>query len=126
MTAPLPRMLLATCIAIAGTFTATAFAQDKFPSRPIDMIVNFGPGGGADQLGRAYDTKLELLRAAAMLPSDSTTLASALSLPASARSRRPRSARRARPRSGATGTGSRRRRTPTTRTSPAASRRRRR
>jgi tripartite-type tricarboxylate transporter receptor subunit TctC len=30
---------------------ATALAQ-KFPSRPIEMIVNFGPGGGADGLGR--------------------------------------------------------------------------
>lgn len=29
-----------------------ALAQDKFPSRPIDMIVNFGPGGGADLMGR--------------------------------------------------------------------------
>ena len=29
-----------------------AAAQGKFPSRPIDMIVNFGPGGGADGLGR--------------------------------------------------------------------------
>ena len=32
---------------------AAAFAQGaKFPSRPIEMIVNFGPGGGADGLGR--------------------------------------------------------------------------
>jgi tripartite-type tricarboxylate transporter receptor subunit TctC len=31
---------------------ASAGAQGKFPSRPIDMIVNFGPGGGADGLGR--------------------------------------------------------------------------
>lgn len=35
-------------------------AQDrKFPSRPIDMIVNFGPGGGADQLGRTMSKLLE-------------------------------------------------------------------
>jgi tripartite-type tricarboxylate transporter receptor subunit TctC len=31
---------------------AAALAQEKFPARPIDMIVNFGPGGGADGLGR--------------------------------------------------------------------------
>lgn len=32
---------------------AGASAQDaKFPSRPIELIVNFGPGGGADGLGR--------------------------------------------------------------------------
>ncbi|MDH3467310.1 MAG: tripartite tricarboxylate transporter substrate binding protein [Gammaproteobacteria bacterium] len=35
-------------IAIVGT---TASAQE-FPSRPIDLIVNFGPGGGADGMGR--------------------------------------------------------------------------
>jgi putative tricarboxylic transport membrane protein len=38
---------------------APAFAQGKFPSRPIDMIVNFGPGGGADQLGRVMSKLLE-------------------------------------------------------------------
>jgi tripartite-type tricarboxylate transporter receptor subunit TctC len=40
----------------------SAQAQDrKFPSRPIDMIVNFGPGGGADQLGRTMSKLLEPL-----------------------------------------------------------------
>jgi len=29
-----------------------ALAQDKYPSRPIELIVPWGPGGGADQLGR--------------------------------------------------------------------------
>jgi tripartite-type tricarboxylate transporter receptor subunit TctC len=44
--------LLAACAAV--------LAQDtKFPSRPIDMIVNFGPGGGADQLGRVVSKLLE-------------------------------------------------------------------
>ena len=39
---------------------AAAHAQEKkFPSRPIDMIVNFGPGGGADQLGRVMSKLLE-------------------------------------------------------------------
>src|SRR5438552_18449758 len=40
-------------------FAAAAMAQGKFPSRPIDMIVNFGPGGGADQLGRVMAKLLE-------------------------------------------------------------------
>lgn len=31
----------------------------KFPTRPVDMIVNFGPGGGADQLGRVMSKLLE-------------------------------------------------------------------
>lgn len=35
-------------------------AQDKkFPARPIDMIVNFGPGGGADGLGRVVAKLIE-------------------------------------------------------------------
>ena len=41
-------------------FGAVAFAQGgKFPSRPIDMIVNFGPGGGADGLGRNVAKQME-------------------------------------------------------------------
>ncbi|MGQ0546225.1 MAG: tripartite tricarboxylate transporter substrate binding protein [Betaproteobacteria bacterium] len=37
-----------------------AAAQDrKFPARPIDMIVNFGPGGGADGLGRVMAKLME-------------------------------------------------------------------
>jgi tripartite-type tricarboxylate transporter receptor subunit TctC len=41
-------------------FGAAALAQGaKFPSRPIDMIVNFGPGGGADGLGRNVAKQME-------------------------------------------------------------------
>jgi len=29
-----------------------ASAQEKYPSRPIEFIVPWGPGGGADQLAR--------------------------------------------------------------------------
>jgi tripartite-type tricarboxylate transporter receptor subunit TctC len=40
----------------AGSLVALApglaFAQEKYPSRPIDVIVPWGPGGGADQLAR--------------------------------------------------------------------------
>jgi len=37
-----------------------AHAQEKrFPSRPIDIIVNFGPGSGADKLGRVMSRLLE-------------------------------------------------------------------
>jgi tripartite-type tricarboxylate transporter receptor subunit TctC len=37
-----------------------AHAQEKkFPVRPVDMIVNFGPGGVADQLGRVMAKLLE-------------------------------------------------------------------
>jgi tripartite-type tricarboxylate transporter receptor subunit TctC len=41
---------------VAGSGLALAprlgFPQDKYPSRPIDIIVPWGPGGGADQLAR--------------------------------------------------------------------------
>lgn len=40
----------------AGTLTATA--QD-YPTRPIEMIVTWGPGGGADQTGRKLAKLLE-------------------------------------------------------------------
>ena len=51
-------------LAVASVLVAVActqaLAQDKkFPSRPVDMIVNFGPGGGADQLGRIMSKLLE-------------------------------------------------------------------
>jgi len=45
------RSLLAagSALALAPRF---AFAQDKYPSRPIEFIVPWGAGGGADQPGR--------------------------------------------------------------------------
>jgi tripartite-type tricarboxylate transporter receptor subunit TctC len=48
---PTRRSLL---LAGAGLALAPGFAlaQDKYPSRPIDVIVPWGPGGGADQLAR--------------------------------------------------------------------------
>jgi tripartite-type tricarboxylate transporter receptor subunit TctC len=33
-------------------FAGEATAQEKFPSRPVELIVPWGPGGGADQLAR--------------------------------------------------------------------------
>lgn len=36
-----------------------AFAQAKYPSRPVEFIVPWGPGGGADQLSRALAQLLE-------------------------------------------------------------------
>jgi putative tricarboxylic transport membrane protein len=43
----------------AGLGSLNVSAQEKFPSRPIEMIVNFGTGGGADQLGRIAAKLLE-------------------------------------------------------------------
>ncbi len=51
---------LALALALSAVGGEAAFAQDrKFPSRPIDIIVNFGPGGGADQFGRAMARIME-------------------------------------------------------------------
>ncbi len=43
----------------AGGATATATAQEKYPSRPIEFVVPWGPGGGADQLARKIAPGLE-------------------------------------------------------------------
>jgi tripartite-type tricarboxylate transporter receptor subunit TctC len=42
-------LIAASTLALAPRF---GLAEDKYPSRPIDIIVPWGPGGGADQLGR--------------------------------------------------------------------------
>ncbi|MGZ9059512.1 MAG: tripartite tricarboxylate transporter substrate binding protein, partial [Burkholderiaceae bacterium] len=34
-------------------------AQDKYPSRPIELVVPWGPGGGADQLARRVSKLVE-------------------------------------------------------------------
>lgn len=41
-------------------------AEEKYPSRPIDVIVTFGPGGGADLMGRKFAQFAEPLLGVAM------------------------------------------------------------
>jgi tripartite-type tricarboxylate transporter receptor subunit TctC len=43
---------------LAGALATPAIAQD-YPDRPIEMIVTFGPGGGADLMGRTMAQLLE-------------------------------------------------------------------
>lgn len=43
---------------LAGAISP-ATAQEKYPSRPIEFIVPWGPGGGADQLARKISPSLE-------------------------------------------------------------------
>jgi tripartite-type tricarboxylate transporter receptor subunit TctC len=53
-----------TLMALAGLMAClagTAVAQEKYPSRPIELIVPFGPGGGADQLARLVGKLIEPL-----------------------------------------------------------------
>lgn len=52
----LAAVLLGTSVA---TITAPASAQDKFPTRAVELIVPWGPGGGADILGRLIALRLE-------------------------------------------------------------------
>lgn len=40
-------------------FSPSALAQEKYPTRPIDLIVPGGPGGGADQVARKLGRLLE-------------------------------------------------------------------
>lgn len=46
------RLAFAIAAALAVSLTGPASAQDKYPSRPIEFIVPWGPGGGADQVAR--------------------------------------------------------------------------
>jgi len=51
-----PRLLVALALAIASAAFA---AEQAFPSRPIDLIVPWGTGGGADYIGRALAKELQ-------------------------------------------------------------------
>lgn len=60
---PLPgrrRLFAVTAAAAASTLLPSLVrAQDKYPSRPIELIVPWGAGGGADQLARRVGKLLE-------------------------------------------------------------------
>jgi tripartite-type tricarboxylate transporter receptor subunit TctC len=49
-------VLLACVVALAAS---VATAQEKYPSRPIEFIVPWGPGGGADQVARKSGKMME-------------------------------------------------------------------
>ena len=48
---------LAACV--AALVACAALAQDKYPSRPVEFIVPWGPGGGADQVARKSGKMME-------------------------------------------------------------------
>lgn len=46
------KRLQAFVLCVVSVFGGTAFAQDKYPSKPIRMVVGYAPGGGSDIMGR--------------------------------------------------------------------------
>lgn len=59
---PKPNALRRSLILAGSTLALAprlAFAQAKYPSRPVDFIVPWGPGGGADQLARRIGSLIE-------------------------------------------------------------------
>jgi len=54
------RALVIAAATACGAITASvAVAEEKYPSRPIEFVVPWGPGGGADQLARLTGQLLE-------------------------------------------------------------------
>jgi tripartite-type tricarboxylate transporter receptor subunit TctC len=47
------------CFALSVLVSSIALAEDIYPSRPIEFIVPWGPGGGADQLARKAGKLME-------------------------------------------------------------------
>lgn len=47
------------CALVTLGTAAPAAAQEKYPSRPIEFVVPWGPGGGADQLARLVSKLME-------------------------------------------------------------------
>ena len=48
----------AVATAFLGSLPVVASAQDKFPSRPMRMVIPFPPGGSNDILGRFLAQKM--------------------------------------------------------------------
>src|SRR4051812_44357230 len=53
------RLSAAAALAACAMSTGVAVAQERYPSRPIEFIVPWGPGGGADQVARKLGQLLE-------------------------------------------------------------------
>ena len=52
------RVLAGLSLAPLGALAPSLFAQDKWPSKPIKLMVGFPPGGGADAMARLVGAKL--------------------------------------------------------------------
>jgi tripartite-type tricarboxylate transporter receptor subunit TctC len=56
--APSRRTLLATALGLAGAAALPVLAADKYPTRPITLVVPFPPGGSVDIMARQYTEPL--------------------------------------------------------------------
>ena len=56
---PLPPIAALLAAMLLALVASVAIAQEKYPSRPIEFIVPWGPGGGADQLARKAGKLME-------------------------------------------------------------------
>jgi tripartite-type tricarboxylate transporter receptor subunit TctC len=55
-------VVLSLCASLTAGIASTASAADEaYPTRPIDLIVPWGPGGGADYIGRVLAKELQPL-----------------------------------------------------------------
>jgi tripartite-type tricarboxylate transporter receptor subunit TctC len=52
-------LIVAGCLLLGSAAVSSVAAEDAYPSRPITFIVPWGPGGGADQLGRIAGKLME-------------------------------------------------------------------
>ncbi|HSC99118.1 MAG TPA: tripartite tricarboxylate transporter substrate binding protein [Casimicrobiaceae bacterium] len=53
------RIVTALAATAAALLAMPTMAQERYPSRPVEIIVPWGPGGGADQLARLTATLIE-------------------------------------------------------------------
>ncbi len=71
--------LLFVCVLICATaMVSLAVAQEKFPSKPITLVVPYAPGGSHDLVARALQTQLEKILGVSVLvenkPGGGTTI----------------------------------------------------
>jgi tripartite-type tricarboxylate transporter receptor subunit TctC len=62
------RVLLGVFLATLASIGVAGSAPDRYPSRPITLIVPWGPGGGADQMARALAKAMQETLQTASVP----------------------------------------------------------